>query len=168
MICCRALRGGRLAWVSYFPRTLTLLLFWTFKLVNSEHERPLWAARPSDYSKLLHEYSIAAKLRLTFRDRNKPNNLPTALRTSRGYAYTSVQLSSKLHPVQVIKVGTSSLVRPEHNTLNLSNLARLCEVVRELKAQQHRCCCLGCFCTLKAASVVQDVPSAFRISFKKG
>ena len=29
---------------------------------------------------------------------------------------------------QVIKVGTSSLVRPEQNTLNLSSLARLCEV----------------------------------------
>ena len=30
--------------------------------------------------------------------------------------------------MQVIKVGTSSLVRQEQNTLNLSNLARLCEV----------------------------------------
>ena len=40
--------------------------------------------------------------------------------------------------LQVIKVGTSSLVRPEQNTLNLSNLARLCEVVRELHAQKHR------------------------------
>lgn len=33
----------------------------------------------------------------------------------------------RLH-AQVIKVGTSSLVRPEQNTLNLSSLARLCEV----------------------------------------
>ena len=33
----------------------------------------------------------------------------------------------RLH-AQVIKVGTSSLVRQEQNTLNLSNLARLCEV----------------------------------------
>lgn len=35
-------------------------------------------------------------------------------------------------------MGTSSLVRPEQNTLNLSNLARLCEVVRDLHADGHR------------------------------
>ncbi|BDA41832.1 Glutamate 5-kinase at N-terminal half [Coccomyxa sp. Obi] len=38
----------------------------------------------------------------------------------------------------VIKVGTSSLVRPQQNTLNLSNLARLCEVVRDLNADGHK------------------------------
>ena len=46
--------------------------------------------------------------------------------------------------LQVIKVGTSSLVRPEQNTLNLSNLARLCEVVRELNAQNHRYVVIPC------------------------
>ncbi len=35
-------------------------------------------------------------------------------------------------------MGTSSLVRPEQNTLNLSNLARLCEVVRDLHADGHK------------------------------
>ncbi len=49
-----------------------------------------------------------------------------------------VQLSNSCLSLQVIKVGTSSLVRPEQNTLNISNLARLCEVVRELKSQHHR------------------------------
>lgn len=33
---------------------------------------------------------------------------------------------------QVIKVGTSSLVRPEQQTLNLSNLARIAETVKAL------------------------------------
>ena len=46
--------------------------------------------------------------------------------------------------LQVIKVGTSSLVRPEQNTLNLSNLARLCEAVRELSAQNHRYVVIPC------------------------
>ena len=54
--------------------------------------------------------------------------------------------------LQVIKVGTSSLVRPEQNTLNLSNLARLCEVVRELKSQHHRY-----YNSLAAAVLVQAV-----------
>lgn len=33
---------------------------------------------------------------------------------------------------QVVKVGTSSLVRAEHNSFNLSNIARICETVRDL------------------------------------
>ncbi|KAG2490619.1 hypothetical protein HYH03_011011 [Edaphochlamys debaryana] len=37
----------------------------------------------------------------------------------------------------VIKVGTSSLVRPEHQTVNLSSLARLCEAVRDLRCEGH-------------------------------
>ncbi|KAK9846452.1 hypothetical protein WJX81_004071 [Elliptochloris bilobata] len=39
---------------------------------------------------------------------------------------------------QVIKVGTSSLVRPDAGSLNLSNLARICETVRDLRAEGHR------------------------------
>jgi hypothetical protein len=35
----------------------------------------------------------------------------------------------------VLKVGTSSLVRPEQQTLNLSNLARICETVKVLHNQ---------------------------------
>jgi len=34
-------------------------------------------------------------------------------------------------PFQVVKVGTSSLLRTEQNSLNLSNLARICETVRD-------------------------------------
>ncbi|KXZ50922.1 hypothetical protein GPECTOR_14g169 [Gonium pectorale] len=37
----------------------------------------------------------------------------------------------------VIKVGTSSLVRPEQQTLNLTNLARICETVKLLKHEGH-------------------------------
>mmetsp|Transcript_7688 Transcript_7688/g.13278 ORF Transcript_7688/g.13278 Transcript_7688/m.13278 type:complete len:486 (-) Transcript_7688:1011-2468(-) len=37
----------------------------------------------------------------------------------------------------VIKVGTSSLVRPEQHTLNISNLARICETVKTLHNQGH-------------------------------
>lgn len=37
----------------------------------------------------------------------------------------------------VIKVGTSSLVRPEHQTLNLKTLASACETVKELSALGH-------------------------------
>lgn len=36
---------------------------------------------------------------------------------------------------QVVKVGTSSLVRAEHNSLNLSNLASICETVRTLRSE---------------------------------
>lgn len=39
---------------------------------------------------------------------------------------------------QVIKVGTSSLVRPDASSLNLSSLARICETVRDLRAEGHR------------------------------
>lgn len=35
-------------------------------------------------------------------------------------------------------MGTSSLVRSEQNTLNLSSLARLCEVVRDFRADGHK------------------------------
>eukprot|EP00884_Botryococcus_braunii_P023354 jgi/Botrbrau1/9702/Bobra.0201s0032.1 len=38
----------------------------------------------------------------------------------------------------VIKVGTSSLVRTEQNSINLSNLARICETVRDLHVAGHR------------------------------
>ncbi|PNW70105.1 hypothetical protein CHLRE_17g705850v5 [Chlamydomonas reinhardtii] len=37
----------------------------------------------------------------------------------------------------VIKVGTSSLVRPEQQTLNLTNLARICETIKALKKMGH-------------------------------
>lgn len=37
----------------------------------------------------------------------------------------------------VIKVGTSSLVRPEQQTLNLTNLARICETVKALHNEGH-------------------------------
>ncbi|PNH03605.1 Glutamate 5-kinase, partial [Tetrabaena socialis] len=37
----------------------------------------------------------------------------------------------------VIKVGTSSLVRPEQQTLNLTNLARISETVKLLKSEGH-------------------------------
>ncbi|KAK9819850.1 hypothetical protein WJX72_003212 [[Myrmecia] bisecta] len=40
--------------------------------------------------------------------------------------------------IVVIKVGTSSLVRAEQNSLNLGNLARICETVRDLHAAGHR------------------------------
>lgn len=40
--------------------------------------------------------------------------------------HTPVTLS-----LQVVKVGTSSLLRTEQNSLNLSNLARICETVRD-------------------------------------
>ncbi|KAF6260018.1 Aspartate/glutamate/uridylate kinase [Scenedesmus sp. NREL 46B-D3] len=37
----------------------------------------------------------------------------------------------------VVKIGTSSLVNEQHATLNLSNLSRVCEVVRDLHAKGH-------------------------------
>jgi hypothetical protein len=37
--------------------------------------------------------------------------------------------------LQVIKVGTSSLLRPEHQTLNLSNLARTCDTIKALHSE---------------------------------
>lgn len=37
--------------------------------------------------------------------------------------------------MQVIKVGTSSLLRDDKHSLNLSSLAGICETVRELKDQ---------------------------------
>lgn len=37
--------------------------------------------------------------------------------------------------VIVLKIGTSSLVRPELHTLNLTNLARICETVKALHMQ---------------------------------
>ncbi|GFR48556.1 hypothetical protein Agub_g10455 [Astrephomene gubernaculifera] len=52
----------------------------------------------------------------------------------RGYVKDVLGTDSSIF---VIKVGTSSLVRPEHHTLNLSNLARLCEAVKELRAEGH-------------------------------
>lgn len=36
--------------------------------------------------------------------------------------------------VQVIKVGTSSLIRAEQGSLNLSSLASIVEIARDLKA----------------------------------
>lgn len=40
--------------------------------------------------------------------------------------------------LQVIKVGTSSLLHPASSTLNLGNLARICETARDLVADGHR------------------------------
>lgn len=40
-----------------------------------------------------------------------------------------------LPPLQVIKIGTSSLINEQYGTLNLSILSRICEVVRDLLAQ---------------------------------
>eukprot|EP00891_Asterochloris_glomerata_P000672 jgi/Astpho2/672/Aster-04507 len=37
----------------------------------------------------------------------------------------------------VIKVGTSSLIRAEHNSLSLGNLAKLCEAIRDLESRGH-------------------------------
>ena len=62
---------------------------------------------------------------------------------------------STLSCTQVIKVGTSSLVRPEQQTLNLTNLARITETVKLLKSEgrssavavvggRHAAACDGC------------------------
>lgn len=37
--------------------------------------------------------------------------------------------------LQVIKIGTSSLIREDTNSPNLTSLARVCEVVKELTGQ---------------------------------
>ncbi|KAG2490622.1 hypothetical protein HYH03_011014 [Edaphochlamys debaryana] len=50
--------------------------------------------------------------------------------------YVKEQLGTE-GAIFVIKVGTSSLLRPEHHTINLSSLARLCEAVRDLRAEGH-------------------------------
>jgi hypothetical protein len=51
-------------------------------------------------------------------------------------SYTVQQRLTRRTPrPQVIKVGTSSLLRAEQNTLNLSNLARICETVKTLHSQ---------------------------------
>ena len=41
----------------------------------------------------------------------------------------------------VIKVGTSSLIQAEHNSLSLGNLAKLCEAIRDLKSRGD---CISC------------------------
>ena len=48
----------------------------------------------------------------------------------------------RVNPVclQVIKVGTSSLLRADQGSLNISNLARLCETVRDMHRKgAHQC-----------------------------
>lgn len=45
------------------------------------------------------------------------------------------QASDKRREVQVIKIGTSSLVRPETQSVNLGSFARVCETVRRLRDQ---------------------------------
>lgn len=42
--------------------------------------------------------------------------------------------------IQVIKIGTSSLINEKYGTLNLSSLSRICEVVRELHAKGKPAC----------------------------
>lgn len=37
-------------------------------------------------------------------------------------------------PPQVLKVGTSSLINNDHQAINLTNLARICETTRDLMA----------------------------------
>lgn len=41
--------------------------------------------------------------------------------------------------IQVIKIGTSSLLRPDLSSINLSSIARICETVKELRTEgkQH-------------------------------
>ncbi len=41
----------------------------------------------------------------------------------------------------VIKVGTSSLIQAEHNSLSLGNLAKLCEAIRDLESRGD---CISC------------------------
>ena len=43
--------------------------------------------------------------------------------------------------LQVIKVGTSSLIQAEHNSLSLGNLAKLCEAIRDLRSRGN---CISC------------------------
>ncbi|KAL3157182.1 hypothetical protein ABBQ38_001421 [Trebouxia sp. C0009 RCD-2024] len=40
--------------------------------------------------------------------------------------------------VVVIKIGTSSLLRPDLSSINLSSLARICEIVKELRTLGHK------------------------------
>jgi hypothetical protein len=40
--------------------------------------------------------------------------------------------------LQVIKIGTSSLINEQYGTLNLSSLSRICEVVRDLHAKGNQ------------------------------
>lgn len=55
-----------------------------------------------------------------------------------GHVNTIVSLGRTL---QVIKIGTSSLINEKYGTLNLSSLSRICEVVRELHAQGELLLC---------------------------
>ncbi len=65
--------------------------------------------------------------------RRRPAHLAAAAaQTSTPFA---TQLAVPDVRTQVIKVGTSSLVRPEQQTLNLSNLARICETIKTLHLQ---------------------------------
>lgn len=50
-------------------------------------------------------------------------------------AHQSQFFNPTSHPTVVIKVGTSSLIRAEQGSLNLSSLASITETVRDLKAQ---------------------------------
>ena len=58
-------------------------------------------------------------------------------------ALAPLTLCPTLHPIppapsQVIKVGTSSLINPAQATLNLGNLAHVCEAARDLVGGGHR------------------------------
>lgn len=61
--------------------------------------------------------------------------MPAILRST--YCEPLCALKTRL---QVIKVGTSSLVRPEQQTLNLSALARIAETVKALKSLGRSTC----------------------------
>ncbi|KAG2438154.1 hypothetical protein HXX76_005762 [Chlamydomonas incerta] len=52
----------------------------------------------------------------------------------RGYVKETLGTDASIF---VVKVGTTSLMRPEHQTVNLSSLAKLCEAVRDLRSQGH-------------------------------
>ncbi|KAI8467687.1 MAG: Aspartate/glutamate/uridylate kinase [Monoraphidium minutum] len=61
-----------------------------------------------------------------------------------GRAFARVEskscVKSALHSdkkIIVIKIGTSSLIHEGYQTLNLSNLARVCEVIKQLHSQGH-------------------------------
>lgn len=49
-------------------------------------------------------------------------------------AFPLAPLTSPQTP-QVIKIGTSSLIHERYQTLNLSNLARVCEVIKQLHSE---------------------------------
>jgi glutamate 5-kinase len=57
--------------------------------------------------------------------------------TVRGKQWINNNTNHQTKNAQVVKIGTSSLIHEGHRSINLSNLARVCEAVKQLHTEGH-------------------------------